>query len=142
MSLFWKKKKLIQYHCCFSATPEMLSPVGYDAPTPPPQPSPSAFHYQRSGYNSRVQSPVAIVPISANQSKSAAPSSLQSPASIDGGGGRDQIDVAFSPKMKHSPIINRKSMSPTPIKTQTTQEVITVTKTQAAVSDEDLALTK
>ncbi|XP_050393870.1 uncharacterized protein LOC126811885 [Patella vulgata] len=28
-------------------TPEMLSPVGYDAPTPPPQPSPSAFNQSR-----------------------------------------------------------------------------------------------
>lgn len=27
----------------FTGTPEMLSPVSFDAPTPPPQPSPSAF---------------------------------------------------------------------------------------------------
>ncbi|CAE1256922.1 SORBS1 [Acanthosepion pharaonis] len=121
-----------------TATPEMLSPVGYDAPTPPPQPSPSAFHYQRSGYSSRVQSPPAIVPTMANQSRSAAPSSLQSPASVDG----ITMDMAFSPKMKQSPLFHRKSMSPTGIKTQTSQDVITVTKTHTAVSDDDLALTK
>ncbi|XP_076458554.1 LOW QUALITY PROTEIN: uncharacterized protein LOC143292252 [Babylonia areolata] len=34
-----------------TGTPEMLSPVGYDAaPTPPPQPSPSALTAQRSPY--------------------------------------------------------------------------------------------
>ena len=46
-----------------SGTPEMLSPVSMDAPTPPPQPSPSAFS-QRSPtsvtYGYRQTSPSAL----------------------------------------------------------------------------------
>ncbi|XP_036359278.1 sorbin and SH3 domain-containing protein 1 isoform X11 [Octopus sinensis] len=121
-----------------TATPEMLSPVGFDAPTPPPQPSPSAFNYQRPGYLSHLQSPPVISPSVSKTVFSTPTQRYQQTNYNDHANIMNSLESQIiSPKTKQSPSAGRKSMSPI---NKTPPVIQTAAKPKFTLPEDDLAL--
>eukprot|EP00106_Octopus_bimaculoides_P002731 XP_014770173.1 PREDICTED: sorbin and SH3 domain-containing protein 1-like isoform X11 [Octopus bimaculoides] len=121
-----------------TATPEMLSPVGFDAPTPPPQPSPSAFNYQRPGYLSHLQSPPVISPSVSKTVLSTPTQHYQQTSYNDHANILNSLESQIiSPKTKQSPSAGRKSMSPI---NKTPSVIQIAAKPKFTLPEDDLAL--